>query len=80
MSSSRRLSCGKGEESLSVRDIGLGNPYSVVCESVETVHPIQRDRLLVACDNNFPNKGRNPNLADDNEFVVVKVDGLDAAF
>jgi glycerophosphoryl diester phosphodiesterase len=60
-------------------DIGLGNPYSVVCESVETVHPIQGDRLLVACDNNFPNKGRNPNLADDNEFIVVKVDGLDAA-
>jgi hypothetical protein len=51
----------------------------VVCESVETVHPIQGDRLLVACDNNFPNKGRNPNLADDNEFIVVKVDGLDAA-
>ena len=57
-------------------DIGLGNPFSVVCESVETVHPILGDRLLIACDNNFPNKGRNPNLADDNEFIVVKVDGL----
>jgi glycerophosphoryl diester phosphodiesterase len=57
-------------------DIGLGNPFSVVCESVETVHPIRGDRLLVACDNNFPNKGRNPNLADDNEFIVVKVGGL----
>jgi len=59
-------------------DIGLGNPFSVVCESVETVHPIQGDRLLVGCDNNFPNKGRNPNLADDTEFIVVKVDGLKA--
>jgi hypothetical protein len=61
-------------------DVGLGDPFKVVCESVETVHPIQGDRLLVACDNNFPNKGRNPNLADDNEFIVVKVDGLDAAY
>ena len=59
-------------------DIGLGNPFSVVCESVETVHPIQGDRLLVGCDNNFPNKGRNPNLGDDTEFIVVKVDGLKA--
>ena len=57
-------------------DIRLGNPFAVVCESVETVHPILGDRLLIACDNNFPNKGRNPNLADDNEFIVVKVDGL----
>lgn len=62
-----------------VGDIGLGDPFSVVCESVETVHPIQGDHLLIACDNNFPNKGRNPNLADDNEFIVVQVDGLPAA-
>jgi hypothetical protein len=58
-------------------DVGLGNPFSVVCESVETVHPIpDDDRLLIACDNNFPNTGRNPNLADDSEFIVVKVDGM----
>jgi hypothetical protein len=59
-------------------DIGLGNPFSVVCESVETVHPILDgdERLIVGCDNNFPNKGRNPGLADDNEFIVVKVDEL----
>jgi hypothetical protein len=60
-------------------DVGLGDPYSVVCESVETVHRIRGGQLLVACDNNFPNKGRNPNLADDNEFIVVQVDGLPAA-
>jgi len=57
-------------------DIGLGDPFSVVCESVEAVHPIDGDRLLIGCDNNFPNKGRNPDLADDNEFIVVKVTGL----
>ena len=32
-------------------------------------------RLLVGCDNNFPNTGRNPGLADDNEFIVVEVSG-----
>ena len=57
-------------------DLRLGNPFAVVCESVETVHPIMGDRLIIGCDNNFPNKGRNPDLADDTEFIVVKVDGL----
>ena len=31
---------------------------------------------MVGCDNNFPNTGRNPDRADDNEFVVVDVPGL----
>ena len=57
-------------------DVRIGNPFSVVCESVEAIHPIDGDRLLIGCDNNFPNKGRNPGLADDNEFIVVKVEGL----
>jgi hypothetical protein len=57
-------------------DIGLGNPFRVVCESVEALHPLRGNRLLVGCDNNFPNTGRNPGLADDSEFVVVKVHGL----
>ena len=57
-------------------DVRIGNPFGVACESVEAIHPIDGDRLLVGCDNNFPNKGRNPGLADDNEFIVVKVDGL----
>ena len=47
-----------------------------MCESVEALHPISEDRLIIACDNNFPNKGRNPGLADDNEFIVVQVDDL----
>jgi hypothetical protein len=28
------------------------------------------------CDNNLPNTGGNPALADDNEFIVVKEPGL----
>ena len=57
-------------------DLGLGDPFWVMCESVEAVHVIDGARLLVGCDNNFPNKGRNPGLADDNELIVVKVPGL----
>lgn len=37
-------------------DVRLGDPFSVVCESVEAVHVIDGDRLLIGCDNNFPNK------------------------
>jgi glycerophosphoryl diester phosphodiesterase len=58
-------------------DLGLGNPFWVMCESVEAIHPIGHDRIVVGCDNNLPNTGRNPNRADDNEFIVVKVPGLD---
>jgi hypothetical protein len=57
-------------------DVGLGNPYRVTCESIEAIHHIAGDRLLLGCDNNLPNTGRNPGLADDNEFIVVKVPGL----
>jgi hypothetical protein len=57
-------------------DVGLGNPFRVTCESVEAVHPIRGGRLVIGCDNNFPNSGRNPRLPDDNEFIVVAVPGL----
>jgi len=57
-------------------DVGLGNPFRVTCESVEAVHPIRGGRLLIGCDNNFPNSGRNPGLPDDNEFIVVARRGL----
>jgi glycerophosphoryl diester phosphodiesterase len=57
-------------------DVGLGDPFRVTCESIEALHVISHARLLLGCDNNFPNTGRNPNLADDSEFIVVKVPGL----
>jgi glycerophosphoryl diester phosphodiesterase len=59
-------------------DVGLGNPFRVVCESVEAVHRVDDSTLLVGCDNNLPNSGRNPDLADDNEFILVHVAGLPA--
>jgi glycerophosphoryl diester phosphodiesterase len=57
-------------------DVGLGDPYRVTCESIEAIHHIAGSRLLLGCDNNFPNTGRNPARADDNEFIVVKAPGL----
>ena len=60
-------------------DVGLGDPFRVTCESIEAVHVISHARLLFGCDNNFPNTGRNPGpplIADDSEFIVVKVPGL----
>jgi hypothetical protein len=53
-------------------DVGLGNPFRVMCESIEALYVIDRNELLLGCDNNFPNSGRNPDLADDNEFIVVR--------
>jgi glycerophosphoryl diester phosphodiesterase len=57
-------------------DVGLGDPFQVTCESVEAIHAIDAERLLIGCDNNLPNTGRNPGLADDNELIVVRVPGL----
>jgi hypothetical protein len=57
-------------------DVRLGDPFGVACESVEAIHPLDGSRLLIGCDNNLPNTGRNPTRADDNEFIVVKVHGL----
>jgi glycerophosphoryl diester phosphodiesterase len=57
-------------------DVGLGDPFRVVCESVEAIHVVSARRLLVGCDNNLPNAGRNPGLADDTELIVVAVPKL----
>ena len=55
---------------------GLGDPFRVTCESVEAVHPVGGSDLLIGCDNNLPNPGRNPTIADDTELIVVKVPDL----
>jgi hypothetical protein len=54
-------------------DVGLGDPYQVTCQSVEALHVLSHSRLLVGCDNNFPNSGRNPALADDSEFITIRI-------
>jgi glycerophosphoryl diester phosphodiesterase len=56
-------------------DIGLGDPFQVTCESIESVHLLSGSKFMFTCDNNFPNTGRNPGLADDTEMIVVKAPG-----
>lgn len=54
-------------------DIGLGETFSVVCESIEALRPLDDEHLLLGCDNNLPNTSRNPTVPDDNEFIVVRL-------
>jgi hypothetical protein len=57
-------------------DVRIGDPFAVTCESVEALRLLSHARVLVGCDNNLPNTGRNPNRADDNELIVVKIPGI----
>ena len=59
-------------------DVGLGDPFRVTCESVEAIYPLGRAHVIIGCDNNIPNTGRNPGIADDNEFILVNVPGLNS--
>jgi glycerophosphoryl diester phosphodiesterase len=56
-------------------DIGLGDPFQVTCESIEALRVRPHGELLLGCDNNYPNSGRNPTRPDDTELIVVDVDG-----
>ena len=57
-------------------DIGIGEVFQVACESIEALFVANHSELLLACDNNLPNAGRNPGRADDNEFIVIRAPGL----
>lgn len=58
-------------------DFGLGNPFKFPFATVEALLPLDRERLLVLNDNNYPyGKGRNPDFIDDNESIVVRIDAL----
>jgi hypothetical protein len=55
-------------------DIGLGDPFQMPFVTIESVLPLDRTRLLVINDNNFPfSTGRNPTLPDDSEFIIIRV-------
>jgi hypothetical protein len=57
-------------------DVGLGDPFRVTCESVEAIYPLDGERIIIGCDNNIPNAGRNPGIADDNEYILVRIPRL----
>jgi hypothetical protein len=57
-------------------DFGLGDPFSFPYVTVESVLPLGRRELAFVNDTNFGSTGRNPNLPDYSDFIVVKVPGL----
>src|SRR4029450_9735079 len=57
-------------------DVGLGDPFRVTCESVEAIYPLDRPRVVLRCRHTRPQHGRNPGIADDNEFILVRIPAL----
>ena len=57
-------------------DIGLGNPFAMPYVTIESVLPVGRDRIAVVNDNNFGSRGRNPELPDYSDLVVLRVPAL----
>ena len=57
-------------------DFGLGDPFQFPYQTVESVLPLGGNDLAFVNDTNFGSTGRNPNLPDYSDFIVVKVPGL----
>jgi hypothetical protein len=58
-------------------DIGLGTTFTFPYVTIEDVLPLDAERLLVVNDNNFPfSTGRNPQLPDYDDFIVVRTGSL----
>jgi glycerophosphoryl diester phosphodiesterase len=59
-------------------DIGLGAHFSMPYVTIESVLPLGGNRLAIVNDTNFGSTGRNPELPDPSDFIVVRVPGLHA--
>jgi hypothetical protein len=57
-------------------DLGLGDPFKFLYQTVESILPLGGGELAVVNDTNFGSTGRNPGLPDYSDFIVVKVPGL----
>jgi hypothetical protein len=53
-------------------DIGLGDPFSMPYVTIEAVLPLGGSRLAIVNDTNFGSTGRNANLPDYSDFIVVR--------
>jgi hypothetical protein len=52
-------------------DIGLGDPFSMPYQTIEAVLPVGSGRLAIVNDTNFGSRGRNPDLPDYSDFIVI---------
>ena len=57
-------------------DFGLGNPFKFPYQTVEAVLPLSGNELAFVNDTNFGSTGRNPNLPDYSDFIIVKVPSI----
>jgi hypothetical protein len=57
-------------------DIGLGDPFSMPYQTMEAVLLLRGQRLAFVNDTNFGSRGRNPELPDYSDFIVVRVPDL----
>ncbi len=54
--------------------IGLGDPFAMPFQTIESLLVKDRRTLIVANDNNFPfSSGRRPGLPDDNEIIQIRL-------
>jgi hypothetical protein len=57
-------------------DFGLGKLFKFPYQTVEAVLPLSGNELALVNDTNFGSTGRNPNLPDYSDFIIVKVPGI----
>lgn len=57
-------------------DIGLGNPFAMPYVTIESILPLSGNRVAIVNDTNFGSRGRNPELTDYSDLVVLRVPGL----
>ncbi len=57
-------------------DFGLGSPFKFPYSTVEAVLPLTNNELAFVNDTNFGSTGRNANLPDYSDFIVLQVPGI----
>jgi hypothetical protein len=57
-------------------DFGVGDPFKMPYVTIEAVLPRGHDELAFVNDTNFGSTGRNPELPDYSDFIVVEVPRL----
>ena len=57
-------------------DIDLGDLFSFLFQTIESILPLEDGRLLPLNDNYPLSAGRNPNEPNDTEAIIIRLDAL----